>query len=54
MRYPGMGWLPPEGKAIEWMRETWGNGGKEGKYVVVEKDPDDKFGRPKFPIEIDY
>jgi hypothetical protein len=54
MRYTGMGWLPPEGKAIEWMRETWGNGGKEGKYVVVEKDPDDKFGRPKFPIEIDY
>lgn len=32
------GWLPPCKEAKDWMWRLWGDGGKEGKYVAVEKD----------------
>jgi hypothetical protein len=31
------------------MWKTWGNGGEDGKYVVVERDPDSRLGKPKHP-----
>jgi serine/threonine protein kinase len=43
------GWLPSQAEALEWMWEIWGNGGKDGKYVVVERDPDSYCGEPKSP-----
>jgi serine/threonine protein kinase len=45
--YSGWGWLPPREEAVEWMWKTWGNGGEEGKYVVVERDPKSRLGKPK-------
>jgi serine/threonine protein kinase len=43
------GWLPPQEEANEWMWKNWEDGGKEGKYVKVERDPNSKFGKPKRP-----
>jgi serine/threonine protein kinase len=40
------GWLPPRGEAADWMWKTWGNGGKNGKYVVAKRDPNSKLGKP--------
>jgi hypothetical protein len=48
--YSDWGWLPPREKAVEWMWKTWGNGGEDGKYVVVERDPKSRRGKPKMPI----
>jgi len=47
------GWSPGKEEAIEWMWSTWGNGGKEGKYVPTERDPDSKLGKPKRPVFAD-
>jgi serine/threonine protein kinase len=47
--YSDWGWLPPREEAVEWMWKTWGNGGEDGKYVVVERDPDSRLGKPKRP-----
>jgi serine/threonine protein kinase len=42
------GWLPADEERVEWMWRVWADG-CEGKYVKVEKDPDNIFGAPKEP-----
>jgi serine/threonine protein kinase len=43
------GWLPPDEEAVDWMWEVWGNGGKNGKYVVAERNPKSRLGSPLYP-----
>jgi serine/threonine protein kinase len=41
-------WLPSEDKANDWMWKVWGNGGKNKKYVVAEREPGSSVAiRPK-------
>ena len=49
--YCQYGWLPPREEATDWMWEMWGNGGRDGKYVKVERDLDDILGQPVYPEE---
>ncbi|KAF1917636.1 hypothetical protein BDU57DRAFT_513989 [Ampelomyces quisqualis] len=46
------GWLPKEEEAYEWMWNMWGNGGNEGKYVVVHRDPESSFWQPIWPRRV--
>lgn len=41
------GWLPPWKEATDWMWTIWGSGGKDGKYLAVERDPDSRLEKPK-------
>jgi serine/threonine protein kinase len=43
------GWLPLGDEAANWMWEVWGDGGKDGKYVVAERDPQSQLGDPFHP-----
>lgn len=43
------GWLPPREEAADWMWSIWGNGGRDRKYVKVERDPEDYANRPVWP-----
>lgn len=47
--YCGYGWLPPRAEATDWMWEVWGCGGKDGKYIKVERDLNDCHSRPVWP-----
>ncbi|KAH7093689.1 hypothetical protein FB567DRAFT_178449 [Paraphoma chrysanthemicola] len=42
------GWLSADEERVEWMWRVWADG-CEGKYVQVERDPDNIFGAPKEP-----
>jgi serine/threonine protein kinase len=43
------GWLPLEDEErVAWMWNIWGEG-REGKYVKVERDPENALGGPKEP-----
>lgn len=46
-QWSSWGWLPPRQEAIDWMWKIWGNGGRDGKYLAVERDSESIFGNPK-------
>ncbi|KAJ8111337.1 hypothetical protein OPT61_g6046 [Boeremia exigua] len=48
------GWLPPRVEAVEWMWDMWGCGGKDKKYIKVERNMDDLLHRPVFPQELPH
>ncbi|KAI8931005.1 hypothetical protein NX059_012016 [Plenodomus lindquistii] len=43
------GWLPYAMEDREWMWRMWGDGGKDGKYVPVERDPESEICYPIRP-----
>lgn len=46
-RWSKWGWLPERHEAQDWMWNIWGDGGKGGKYLQVERDPKSRMGEPK-------
>lgn len=51
-RWSKLNWLPEQNEATDWMWTVWGSGGKDGKYMPVERDPDSSDGSPKSPTAL--
>ncbi|KAH7412322.1 hypothetical protein DE146DRAFT_642820 [Phaeosphaeria sp. MPI-PUGE-AT-0046c] len=47
--YSDWGWLQERNQAKDWMWKIWGDGGRDRKYVPVERDPRSRQGNPKWP-----
>ncbi|OAL02304.1 hypothetical protein IQ06DRAFT_292994 [Phaeosphaeriaceae sp. SRC1lsM3a] len=46
-RWSKWGWLPPRCEAQDWMWSIWGNGGRDERYLKVERDPQSRLAKPR-------
>ncbi|KAF2846190.1 hypothetical protein T440DRAFT_246701 [Plenodomus tracheiphilus IPT5] len=52
-QWSSWGWLPyDEEERIDWVWSVWGDG-RDGKYIKVERDPDNPHGGPEEPNFVD-